>query len=355
MLRRERSVCTSGSAVTAFAISLIVSLAVTSCGKNEATSEPGSATAQSLILYSSLPEARVRTIVAAYTESSGVAIQYMLDSQPVLIEKIVTKAHRPTADVLLISDVGELVAAAETDVFRPTRAESIRKNIPAALRDPDNYWFGLATRAIAIVYDARSVAPEKLGSYAALGDEEWLGRLCLLRSAAESSRTLVASLMTVLGDREAELVVRRWRQNLARPVFSDGSELLLAIESGRCAVGIVGSGALAGFVSARRAEDIGLHWPSTADGGVALNLTGAGVTRHAASPERAIAFIEWLASVPGQQTLMDSGREYPANPQVELVAPFDSWAEFDVSPVKSAPLGYRMPEVVRLVERARYR
>ncbi|NOX70403.1 MAG: extracellular solute-binding protein [Gammaproteobacteria bacterium] len=347
--------CKSSLIPKAWRVSMLALLVVTSCGKNEATSVPASATTPPLILYSSLPETRVRAITMAYAESSGVAIEYMLDSQSVLIEKIVTKAHRPTADVLLISDVGELVAAVESDAFRPARTENIRKNIPAALRDPDDYWFGLATRAIAIVYDARSVDPETLTGYAALADEAWSERLCLLSSTAESSRTLVAFLMTVRGDREAELVVRRWRQNLARPVFSNGSDLLLAIESGDCEVGIVGSEAIAGLLSEQRAGHVALHWPSAADGGVLLNLTGAGVTRHAASPTKAVAFLEWLASTPGQQVLVDSAREYPANPRIEFAAPFDAWTEFDVSPVESVRLGYRLPEVARLVERARYR
>jgi len=165
MQRCEPSVCKSGLTIAAWVVAVIACVAVTSCGKNETTSAPASP----LILYSSLPEARVQAITSAYTESSGVAIQYMLDSPSVLIEKIETKAHRPMADVLLIADAGELVAAVEADVFRPTRAAGIRQDIPAALRDPDGYWFGLVTRAIAIVYDARAVDPSKLGSYASLG------------------------------------------------------------------------------------------------------------------------------------------------------------------------------------------
>lgn len=327
----------------------VACLTVASCSPDKAASDATSAAVQPLILYSSLPAERVQVITAAYTEASGVAMHYMLDSPAVLIEKLVTKAHRPTADVLLIADVGLLAVAVEADVLRPTRAASIAANIPLALRDPDNYWFGLSLRAITIVYDTRSVDPARLGSYASLGDEEWLGRICLLSSTAETSHTLVASLIAVLGDRDAELVVRRWRKNLARPVFSSGSDLMLAVEAGRCEVGIVGSDAIAEFVAGQPAGAVALHWPSADNGGALLNLTGAGVTRHASNPQRAVAFLEWLASEDGQRVLRASGRDYPANPQVEPAFPFDT------SPIQSARLGYLLPDVLSLVERARYR
>ncbi len=345
----------SKSIIHACVLLVMTCLAVASCSPDKAGSDLRSPTAQPLILYSSLPEERVQVITAAYTESSGVAMHYMLDSPSNLVEKLVTKAHRPTADVLLISGTGQLAMAAEADVLRPTRAQGIETSIPVALRDPDNYWFGLSFRPVTIVYDSRLVDPARLGSYASLGDEEWFGRICLLSSTAESSHTLVASLIAVLGDRDAELVVRQWRKNLARPVFSSGSDLMLAVEAGHCEVGIVGSDVIAEFVAGQPAGPVALHWPSADDGGALLNLIGAGVTRHASNPQSAVAFLEWLASEDGQRVLRASGRDYPANPQVEPAAPFDAWAEFDVSPVASARLGYLLPDVLSLVERARYR
>jgi len=328
---------------------LIACLAVMSCSKDKAASDPRSSTVQPLILYSSLPEERVRAVTAAYTESSGVAMHYMLDSAPGLIEKLVTKAHRPTADVLLIADAGQLAAAADADVLRPIRAESLQTSIPVALRDPDNYWFGLSVRAVTMVYDSRSVDPVRLGSYASLADEEWLGRICLLSSTAESSHTLVASLIADLGNRDAELVVRQWRKNLARPVFSNGRDLLLAVEAGHCEVGIVASDAIAEFAADQHTGLVAMHWPSADDGGALLNLTGAGVTRHASNPQQAVAFLEWLATEDGQRVLGASGRDYPVNPRVEPAIPIDT------SPIESARLGYLLPDVLSLVERARYR
>ncbi len=321
---------------------------MTSCSRDDASPELRSAAIQPLILYSSLPEDRIRAVTAAYTEVSGVVMHYMLDTESVLIDKLVRKAHRPTADVLLISDVGQLVAAVEADVLRPTGAASIKQHIPTILRDPDDYWFGISARAVTIVYDRKSVNPAMLSGYAALGDEDWYGQVCMLSSATESSRTLVASLIADLGEFDAELAVRGLQKNLADPVFANGRDLLLALEAGRCQVGIVDSNAAAEFLAENLMTNISLHWPSASDGGVVLSLTGAGVTRHAANSHEAVAFLEWLTTPEGQRILISTGQDFPANP-------LERWAEFDTSPIETVRLGYLLPDALLLIERAGYR
>jgi iron(III) transport system substrate-binding protein len=325
--------------------SLLVLVSLISCGNDDAGSVPDSAAIPPLILYSSLPEETVRSITAAYTEHSGVAMHYMLEPAPVLVDKLRTKAHRPGADVLLIADAGQLAAAVEQDVLRPTHAEAIRQNVPATQRDPDGYWFGLSARAVAIVYDQRKVDPAHVGSYASLSGESWFGRLCLLSSKQEASRTVVAYLIATLGDRDAELVVRNWKKNGVGFVFPTERELLLAIEDGHCQIGFVGSGAIAELQEEGGADHVAPHWPAKADGGVLLSISGAGVSRHAANPEQAVQFLEWLSAAEGQRVLIASGWDLPVNPQATGMA---------VSSVESAQLGYLAPDAMKLAKRARY-
>jgi iron(III) transport system substrate-binding protein len=41
----------------------------------------------------------------------------------------------------------------------------VAQNVPAALRDRDNAWVGLTTRARIIVYSKERVKPEQLSTY----------------------------------------------------------------------------------------------------------------------------------------------------------------------------------------------
>ncbi len=329
-------------------LSVLIFFSLASCGRDEAGPVTDVAVTRPLILYSSLPEETVRSITTAYTDASGIAMHYLLESAPALIEKLRSKAHRPAADVLLISGAGQLAAAVGKDVLRPTYSESMRQRIPAAQRDPDGYWFGLSARAVAIVYDKRLVDATQLGAYKDLQDEAWQGRLCSLTSEHEVSRTLVASLIASLGDRDAEFVVRNWKKNSAGSVLASGREVLLAIENSRCQVGFVGSDAIAEQREKGGTDHVAVHWPAATDGGALLSITGAGVSRHAASPERAVNFLEWLAAADGQSLLVTSGRDLPLNPS-------SGGPEMVVSPIESARLGYLLPDAIRLMERARYR
>jgi len=330
-------------------------LAGISCSRdNESTTQDVSAV-QPLVVYSSLPEEVVRAVTEAYTATSGVPIHYMLDSEQTLIQKLVTKEHRPGADMLLIPDAGYLVMAVDSDILRPTNLATLQRSVPAKFRDPDHYWYGLSAQAVTVVYDTRFVDPSSLAGYAALGDDKWAGQLCLLSSTKPSSRTLVAYLIDELGEREAEVVVRRWRENVVAPVFPTGRSLIAAIEEGRCQLAFVGSDDVARSIIEGYAPHVAHHWPSIDDGGTQLNLIGAGVTRHAASPANAVAFLEWLAAESGQGILNQSSLGFPGNPAVKPSPSLDTLTGFDASVVDSARLGYLHQEASDLLERARYR
>lgn len=333
----------------------LVCIAGISCSRNNDSATPGISAVQPLVVYSSLPEEVVRAVTEAYTATSGVPINYMLGSGPTLIQKLVAKEHRPGADMLLIRDAGHLAMAVDEDVLRPTNSEKLRKNIAAKLRDPDHYWFGLSFQAVTIVYDRRTVDPSKLAGYAALGDEIWAGQLCLLNSTRPSSRTLVAHLIDELGERDAEVVVRRWLMNVVAPVFSTGRSLIAAIEEGRCQLAFVGSDAVARSVIEGYAPHVAHHWPSINDGGAQLNLIGAGVTRHAGNPANAVQFLEWLAEESGQRILQQNSLGFPGNQAVSPPPSLESLLGFDASTVDSARLAYLHQDASLLLERVRYR
>jgi iron(III) transport system substrate-binding protein len=49
---------------------------------------------------------------------------------------------------------------------------------------------------------------------------------------------------------------------------------------------------------------------------VHVNISGAGVTRHAKNPAGAQKLIEWLSSDQAQNLFADVNLEYPVNPKV---------------------------------------
>lgn len=308
-----------------------------------------------VVVYSARAEQLIKPIFDAYTEQTGVAVQYITDSEQPLIQKLKAEGDAGRADLLLTVDAGNLWYAAEEDVLRPTRSEVLERNIPEHLRDPENMWFAMSVRARTIVYDTRKVDPAELSGYAGLADEKWAGKLCLRTSAKVYNQSLVAMLISLLGERETELIVRGWVNNLATEVFPNDTKLIQAIEAGQCQVGIVNTYYFGRLQRENPEIPVAIFWPSADTGGVHVNISGAGVTRHAKNPDGAVRLLEWMSSSAAQQMLGGDNMEYPANPSVEPHELVAAWGPFDAMTMNVAQAGYNQAAAVKLMDRAGYR
>jgi len=231
----------------------------------------------------------------------------------------------------------------------------LESNIPAHLRDPENLWFAMSVRARTIVYDTRKIDPSQLTGYADLADEKWQGKLCLRTSAKVYNQSLVAMMIAQMGERETEIVVRGWVDNLATSVFANDTKLIEAIAAGQCQVGIVNTYYFGRLQRENPDIPVAIFWPTAETGGVHVNVSGAGITRHSRNPEGAKALLEWMSGEVGQQLLAGENLEYPANPAVEPSPLVAAWGEFDASPMNVTQAGVFQADAVKLMDRADYR
>ena len=330
-------------------------LVLSACGSDTGAPESTAADAKPVVVYSARAEQLIKPIFDAYTAQTGVEVQYVTDSEQPLIQKLKAEGETGKADVLLTVDAGNLWYAAEEGVLRPTYSEVLEANIPANLRDPENMWFAMSVRARTIVYDKRVVDTAELEGYAGLADEKWKGKLCRRTSTKVYNQSLVAALISQMGEHDAETVVRGWVDNLATDVFSNDTKLIQAIEAGQCQVGIVNTYYLGRLLKENADLPVAIFWPTAESGGVHVNVSGAGITRHAKKPEGAKALLEWMSGPDAQKLLGGENMEYPANPSVaphELVL---GWGQFDASPMNVSQAGHFQADAVKLMDRARYR
>jgi iron(III) transport system substrate-binding protein len=308
-----------------------------------------------VVVYSARAEQLIKPIFDAYTAETGIPIKYMTDSEQPLIQKLKAEGETTSADMLLTVDAGNLWYAAEQGVLRPVYSDVLERNIPSHLRDPENQWFAMSVRARTIVYDTRKVDPSELTGYAGLADEKWHGKLCLRTSAKVYNQSLVAMMIAQMGERETEIVVRGWVDNLATSVFPNDTKLIQAIEAGQCQVGIVNTYYFGRLQRENKDIPVAIFWPLSETGGVHVNISGAGITRHAKNPDGAKALLEWMSGTAGQQLLAGENLEYPANPTVQPDPLVAAWGDFDASPMNVAQAGVYQADAVKLMDRANYR
>ncbi|MEN7343217.1 MAG: extracellular solute-binding protein [Pseudomonadota bacterium] len=332
-------------------------LLVTACGGNQKgteTAAPAVEESAPLVVYSSRAEQLIAPIFAAFTEDTGIEVQYVTDDPQPLIERLKAEGENTPASVLLTVDAGNLWFAADQGVLAGLDSQTLKAVVPSFLRDSQDRWFGLSLRARTIVYDTRVVNPSQLSDYASLADEQWQGKLCLRTSKKVYNQSLVAMLIETLGAAPTETIVEGWINNLATDVFPNDTKLIEAVADGRCAVGIVNTYYL-GRLQKQGELPVGLYFPTEADGGVHVNVSGAGVVKNAANPEAAQLLLEWLVGDRGQALFANENLEFPVRSDVTPHPIVDAWGPYSASTVPLENAGIRQAEAVKLMDRAGYR
>lgn len=225
-----------------------------------------------------------------YTEKTGVLVIVRRGTATGIVDDMIKNNISPPADVLVTRSVIDTWRAADESALRPLFSGLAREHVPAWARDPDDLWFGTQVHSAVIVHKLAGLQADDVPDVGALADPQFSGTLCLSSSAISVNRTVIATMVSELGVRPAELVVRGWIKNLAAPPFKDEAQLIRAIESGACGIGIVSNIAL--DIANTDIEGI---MPAT----WFADVEAVGIARHARNPDGAIEFVEWLLTNSG--------------------------------------------------------
>lgn len=329
--------------------------AVTPAPAAAAVAPPPPAAAE-VVVYSARNEQLIKPVFDAYTAQTGVKVTFVTDKEGPLLERLKNEGQNTQADVFLTVDAGSLWQASEQGLLQPVESVVLQNNIAQHLRDPGQRWFGLSARARSIFYNPTLVKPEELSTYQALAENQWAGKLCLRTSKKVYNQSLVAMMIADNGEAATETMVRGWVKNLATAPFPDDTKLLEAIAAGQCAVGIANTYYFGRLQKDKPDIAVKVFWPNQADGqgGVHVNIAGAGVTTHARHREQAVKLIEWLSSAQAQNLFADGNMEYPVNWTVKPAAAVSAWGDFKPSTTNISKAGELQAQAVQLMDRAGY-
>lgn len=253
----------------------------------------------------------IEPVFAAFTAATGIEVRFTSGSDPELRERLLAEGANTPADVVMTADAANIALASAAGLLAPLDSPVLTAAVPAELRAADSTWFALSRRLRVIQYSTERVAAPPT-TYAALGDREWAGRLCLRPSTHPYTQSLVAALIREEGVAAARGVVASWVAN--DPVYlNSDTDMLRAVAAGDCDVTLANTYYLARL----RLEDptfpVAISWPEQAGVGAHVNVSAAGVLAAAPNPEGALALLEWLAT-DGQRAFSDANLEYPVDP-----------------------------------------
>ena len=313
------------------------------------------AIADTVTVYSARNEQLLKPLLDRYSKETGTEIRLMTANEGALLARLNAEGASTPADVLITVDAGNLWLAAQQGQLRALNSPVLQKNIPAHLRDPDNQWFGLSVRARTIVYSKSAVRPTELSSYEDLAQPKWKGKLCLRTSKKVYNQSLIAMMITEIGEAKTEEIVRGWVANLATTPFPDDTSLLKAIAAGQCQVGIVNTYYLGRLLVKEPDLPVGLFWANQSGSGTHVNVSGAGITKHAKNPAGAQKLIEYLSMEAAQSFYVDEDLEFPANPKVKPNSIIKEWGSFKPNLLNVAKAGELQATATKLMDRAGYK
>lgn len=288
-----------------------------------------------------------------FGKDTGIKVQYLFGGDAELRERLKTEGKDTPADVYLTVDVANLALAAKSDLLQPLDSPVLEKTIPAPLQDPENRWYSLALRVRTIVYNPDKVKPSELSTYSALGDPKWRGRLCLRNSTATYTQSLIASLIAHEGYDAAKKTVQGWVDN--RPTFINSDpEIVRTVAAGGCDVAIVNHYYFVQELAKKPDLSAKLFWADQGGRGAHVNVSGAGVTKHADDPDLARRFIEWLAT-DGQQVFISTSNEFPANPETQPADAVKALGPYEGDEIEAAKVGELNADATRLMDEVGYK
>ena len=317
------------------------------------------ALAEEVVVYSARNEQLIKPLFDAYTRDTGVQVKFITDKEGPLMARLKAEGKNTPADVLLTVDAGNLWQASEEGLLRPIQSKTLQANVPAHLRDPGNEWFGLSVRARTLVYNTGKVKPADLSTYEDLANPKWKGRLCLRTSKKVYNQSLVAMMVHEYGEGKTEDIVRGWVANLATSPFPDDTKAMEAVAAGQCDVTLVNTYYFGRLMEKNPTLPLAIFWPNQGlknqTAGVHVNVSGAGVTRHAKNPAGAQKLIEWLSSEKAQNQFADVNLEYPVNSRVKPDAKVAAWGSFKQNLINVKEAGSLQTKAVKLMDRANYK
>jgi len=312
-----------------------------------------------LNLYTARHYQTDEALYAGFTKQTGIKIDRIEGGEDALLERIKAEGANSPADVFITVDIGRIWRADQAGVFAPIQSAVLEKRIPAAYRDPQNKWFGFSARARVIAYNKDMVKPGEITRYEDLADPKWKGKICTRSSAHPYNLSLIASMVSHLGEAKARAWVEGVKANLARDPKGGDTDQLRSVAAGECAIAIANQYYYVRLMRSSKPADravvekVAIVFPNQADRGTHMNISGGGVLKHAPHPDAALKFLEYLASDQAQAYFANGNNEWPAVSGVKLDnAALQSLGDFKSDKINVAKLGQAQPVAQQLADQA---
>ncbi|NKB59075.1 MAG: extracellular solute-binding protein [Alphaproteobacteria bacterium] len=309
-------------------------------------------------IYSYRQEFLIRPFLDQFTKDTGIAVNVVYAKKGIL-QRLKQEGANTPADVVLTAGFSRLKALKDAGLLQPVDSAALKANVPAKYRDPAGEWVGLTLRSRIIAYSKARVADGAIQRYEDLVDPKWKGKICVRTGSHYYNRALVASMVAAHGEAKTEAWVKGLVANFARKPQGNDRAQAKAVFEGVCDIAVMNTYYFGKMKFNKKnpeqrdwAASLQILFPNQGDRGAHVNVSGAGVVKHAKNRDNAVRLLEFLSDGFAQKMYAAQNYEYPVKPGVGWSDEVKSWGDYKADGLALVELFRLGPAAQRIIDRA---
>ena len=308
-------------------------------------------------VYTTRQPELIQPVVDAFTAKTGIAVNLAFVSEGI-VERLRAEGRRSPADLVMTVDIANLQQIVDADVIQPVQSDVLNAAIPAELRSPDDLWFGLTTRARIVYASKDRVADGDVTTYEDLADPKWQGRICTRSGLHDYNLALLSAIIAHDGVDAARDWAAGVKASLARKPEGNDRAQVKAIWAGECDISLGNTyymgEMLADPEQTAWANSVRIVFPTFAEGGTHINISGVAMTKAAPNKDEAIQFMEYLVSAEAQGIYAEVNNEYPVLAGAPLSDLVQSWGAITPDTIDLTEVAGHRAEALRIMEEVNF-
>ncbi|MFK3712828.1 iron ABC transporter substrate-binding protein [Leclercia adecarboxylata] len=255
-----------------------------------------------IVVYNAQHENLVKSWVDGFTKETGIKVTLRNGGDSELGNALVQEGSASPADVFLTENSPAMVLVDNAKLFAPLDKATLDQVAPA-YRPEHGRWIGIAARSTVFVYNPAKLNESQLPkSLMDLAKPEWKGRWAASPSGADF-QAIVSAVLALKGEQATLEWLKAMKTNFV--AYKGNSTVMKAVNAGQIDGGVIYH--YYRFVdqakTGENSKNTQLHYFKHQDPGAFVSISGGGVLASSKHQQQAQAFVKWITSKAGQDSL----------------------------------------------------
>lgn len=263
-----------------------------------------------VVVYSTHPEELLEAIGTAFTEKTGVEVEY-INLKGELADRVRSEKDNPQADIMFGGDAATYMQLNEEECFDAAEP-SWASELSSDYKDADGKWYGTIKTPVMMFYNTEQMSAEEAPSdWSALAEEAYKDKIVTRDSLSSSMRSAITALIYSISENESEDVAWEFIEKLdanTKNYYNSGSMMYEAVGKGEAPISIA---VLNDIFTNRDKNGLPVEVIDAESGAIVLTDCIAKI-KNAPHPNAAEAFLDFAGSKEIQAMVANDFSRLPA-------------------------------------------